>query len=232
MSVTLRNMRFRPWCWGGILPLLAPALLSAQASPYIPLDDPRLPQIEFLISRGEIRDPSPMVRPFRRSDLLGALDSAEVDSGSASGRLVRELQQAYRQEDAEAWGRVHGRAGVQAYSNARRDVVQPLGADGVQPYVDLGLTGVFGPVVGVTRPALELRVKDDPAWPGERDLDVTFRMVEAYLSAQFKWFSISFGDSLPNELRFARSVARRAGVLSPSVGRAGRGCAMDGGARR
>lgn len=36
---------------------------SPQASPYLPLDDPRLPLIEHLITRGDIRDPSPMLRP-------------------------------------------------------------------------------------------------------------------------------------------------------------------------
>ena len=187
-------MHFRPWRWGGAAIILAPALLSAQASPYIPLDDPRLPLIEHLITRGDIEDPSPMVRPFRRVDLLRAIDSSQLDSTSASGRLALALREDYRQEDAEAWGRVEGRVGGQAYSNARLDVVHTLGPDGVQPYADLGLTGVFGPIAAVARPAMEPRVIDDPAWPGRKELDVAFRMREAYLSAQFKWFSIFFGD--------------------------------------
>lgn len=187
-------MLIRPWRWWGILLVLAPALLSAQASPYIPLDDPRLPLIEFLITRGDIEDPSPMVRPFRRADLLSALDSAGLDSTSPAGRLAATLRSEYQQEDAEAWGRVTGRLGLQAYSNGRRDVIAPSGPDGVEPYADLGLTGVFGPIVGVMRPASERRVNDDPAWPGQRNIDGVFRMVEAYLSAQFKWFSITFGD--------------------------------------
>ncbi len=189
-------MLIRPWRWGAgsLLLVLAPALLSAQASPYIPLDDPRLPLIEFLITRGDIEDPSPMVRPFRRIDLLSALDSSGLDSTTPAGRLAAALHEDYRQEDAEAWGRVAGRAGLQAYSNGRQDVIQPWGPEGVEPYLDIGLTGVFGPVVGVMRPASERRVNDDPAWPGQRNLDGVFRMVEAYLSAQTKWFSVFFGD--------------------------------------
>ena len=123
-------MHFRPWRWGGAAIVLAPALLSAQASPYIPLDDPRLPLIEHLITRGDIDDPSPMVRPFRRADLLRAIDSAQLDSTSPSGRLALSLREDYRQEDAEAWGRVEGRIGGQAYSNARLDVMHPQGPDG------------------------------------------------------------------------------------------------------
>jgi hypothetical protein len=187
-------MHIRPWQWAGALVAISPALLSAQASPYIPLDDPRLPLIELLITRGDIEDPSPMVRPFRRVDLLRVIDSAGLDSSTPNGQMALELRQAYRQEDAEAWGRVEGRAGAQAYSNARIDVLHPQGPQGLTPYVDVGLTGVFGPVVAVTRPAMEPRVVDDPTWPGRTNLEVAFRMREAYLSAQFKWFSIFFGD--------------------------------------
>ena len=93
-----------------------------------------------------------MVRPFRRADLLRAIDSAQLDSTSSSGRLALALRQEYRQEDAEAWGRVEGRIGGQAYSNARLDVVHPLGPDCVQPYASLGLTAVFGPIAAVARP--------------------------------------------------------------------------------
>ena len=49
------------------------ALARAQASPYLPLDDPRLPLLEHLIARGDIEDPSPMVRPFRRADAVRVL---------------------------------------------------------------------------------------------------------------------------------------------------------------
>ena len=51
----------------------SPSAGAAQASPYLPLDDPRLPLIEHLIARGDIADPSPMVRPFRRADALRVL---------------------------------------------------------------------------------------------------------------------------------------------------------------
>ena len=37
--------------------VLAPARLAAQASPYLSLDDPRLPLLEQLIARGDVADP-------------------------------------------------------------------------------------------------------------------------------------------------------------------------------
>lgn len=189
-------MLFRPWRRGGVaaLIILAPLRLSAQASPYIPLDDSRLALIEHLIARGEIDDPSPMVRPFRRADLLRVLDAARPDSTTPGGRMALRLRDTFRQDSTEAWWQVAARAGIQTYSNARRDVLHPAGPDGPQPYADVGVTAAFGPVIAVSRPALEPRVTDDPAWPGRTDIEVAFRMQEAYLSAQFKWFAVFFGD--------------------------------------
>ncbi len=168
--------------------------LQAQSSAYVPLDDARLPLVEHLITRGVITDPAPMVRPFRRSDLLLSLDSARAPAGSADADLVARLLREYRADTAEARWRLEARAGAQGYQNARQDMLLPAGPGGVRPYADLGLTANFGPVVAVTRPALEPRVTDDPAWPGRTDLDVAFRMREAYLSGQFKWFRLMFGD--------------------------------------
>jgi hypothetical protein len=46
----------------------------------------------------------------------------------------------------------------------------------------------------VSRLAAEPRLTDDPEWPGRRDLELLYRMPEAYLSAQFKYGSIFYGQ--------------------------------------
>ena len=61
-----------------VVGVLVPRCVQAQASPYLPLDDPRLPLLEHLIERGDIEDPSPMVRPFRRADALRVLEQADT----------------------------------------------------------------------------------------------------------------------------------------------------------
>jgi len=73
-----------------LLGALTPLRARAQASPYLPLDDPRLPLLEHLIARGDVADPSPHVRPFRRADAMRALEAA--DTGGPSGSLVRALR--------------------------------------------------------------------------------------------------------------------------------------------
>lgn len=168
--------------------------LQGQASPYVPLDDPDLPLVEHLIARGDLRDPSPMQRPFRRADLRRVLAEADSTATGATAELIARLTDRYRDPTDESWWRLTGRAGAQGYSNSRRDVWQPQGPSGVRPYADLGLTAVFGPVALASRPALEPRVVADPAWLGRQNLDVAFRMVEASVSAQFRWFDITFGD--------------------------------------
>ena len=81
--------------------VLLHARLVAQASPNVPLDDPRLPLVEHLIARGTMPDPSPMIRPFRRSDVIQSLRRADTTKGSVDAELVRRLS-------AEFTGERHG----------------------------------------------------------------------------------------------------------------------------
>jgi hypothetical protein len=175
--------------------VLAPARAAAQASPYIPLDDPRLPLLEHLIARGDIEDPSPMVRPFRRADAARVLAAADSGAGEWPHDigLIQKLREAFEDQPGNLWG-LHGRAGAQAYSHPRREVLHPAGAAGVRPYVDLRAAASFGNVVLVARPVVEPRVVDDPDWPGRRDVEVAGRMADGYLSAQFKYVSLLYGQ--------------------------------------
>ena len=177
--------------------VLAPPCVRAQASPYLPLDDPRLPLLEHLIARGDIEDPSPMVRPFRRADalrVLAAADTAAEPAARGSAAIVHALRAAFEELPGEQTWRVAARAGAQAYSHIRRDVLHPLGPDGVRPYADFTGEAVIGPFALVTRPAAEPRIVDDPEWPGRKDLTLAWRFPEAYVSAQFKYGSIFYGQ--------------------------------------
>ena len=176
---------------------LAPARLRAQASPYLPLDDPRLPLLEHLIGRGDIADPSPMVRPFRRADALRVL--TEADTAASDGRpgpatLIHSLRTSLEELPGGQTWRFAVQAGAQAYTHIRRDVLHPLGPDGVRPYAELGAEAVFGPFALVTRQAAEPRITDDPEWPGRKDLTLAWRFPEAYLDARFKYGSLFYGQ--------------------------------------
>ncbi len=182
---------FRLFLAAALICALVPARVRAQASPYIPLDDPRLPLLEHLIARGDIDDPSPMVRPFRRLDAARVL--AAADTGGSAG-LVHALRAQFDDPPHQNRWRIAGRAGAQAFSHIRRDVLHPLGPDGVRPYADLTGEATFGDFALVSRPAAEPRLVDDPEWPGRKDLTLAWRMVEAYASAQFKYGSVYYGQ--------------------------------------
>jgi hypothetical protein len=171
--------------------VFSPVRALAQASPYIPLDDPRLPLLEHVISRGDVEDPSPMIRPFRRADAARVLAAADT-GGTSSGSLIGSLRREFEDPPGNGW-RLEGRAGAQAYTHARRDLLHPAGAGRTRPYAELGASATFGSVVLVTRPAAEPRLIDDPDWGGRPDLEFTGRVIDAYLSAQFKYGTAFYG---------------------------------------
>lgn len=176
------------------LAAMAAAPLAAQASPYIPLDDPRLPAFEHLIALGDVEDPAPMIRPIRRADAVRALDSARALGDARDTALIATLRRAWTEDTAEARWEIEARAGAQAYTQARRDPLHPEGPGSVQPYGELRLQATFDNLVLVSRPAIEPRLPDDPDWPGRKDLSVSGRHVEGYLSAQFKYARLYYGQ--------------------------------------
>jgi hypothetical protein len=167
--------------------------LAGQASPYIPLDDPRLPQLENLIARGDVDDPSPFVRPFTRADARRVLRQAD-SSGRGDSALVRRLIDYYDELAVDHRWRAGARLGAEVYSHARRDPLHPAGPDGARPLGQFELEAVFGNVVVRTRPVLEPRLIVDPDWPGRKDLDISGRQAEAYISAQFTWARLLYGQ--------------------------------------
>jgi hypothetical protein len=173
--------------------VFAPARARAQASQYIPLDDARLPLLEHLIARGIVEDPSPMVRPFRRADALQVLANADTSADASSLERIRRLRDHFTEPAGNSWS-VEVRVGGQAYSQTRRELLHPGGPSGLRPYAELRGAATFGNIILVTRPVVEPRLKDDPDWPGRRDVSVPARMADAYVSAQFKYASVFYGQ--------------------------------------
>lgn len=169
----------------------------AQASPFIPLDDPRLPLIEHLITRGDLRDPSPMIRPFRRADLLRAVQEANLPADSPAGRLAAALLGELAPDSGETSWRAEGRLGAQGFTSARRDQLRPAGGEGVRGYGELLVEARAGSLVLTARGLAENRLKLDPDWPGDasqRTSSVPTRFADAYLSAQWRFARLTFGQ--------------------------------------
>src|SRR5574338_303124 len=126
-----------------VILLVLPAALVAQASAYIPLDDTDLPLLEHLIARGDVEDPSPMLRPFRAADAERVLALADT-AGAPNRALIARLSAQFEPAATPAWWRGTARGGFQAYTHGRRDELHPAGDGGVQPYADVTLSAGFG----------------------------------------------------------------------------------------
>jgi hypothetical protein len=188
MPAPIRVALFATVLAGGSVPVP----VAAQASPYIALDDPRLPLLEHLIARGDVEDPSPMVRPFRKSDAVRVL--AGSDTTLENAPLISWLRREFEEPEGNTWA-LAGRAGAQAYTHARRELLHPAGPDGIRPYAELGGRATFGKLVMVARPTLEPRLIDDPDWLGRRELKLVGRIADAYISAQFKYANLFYGQT-------------------------------------
>lgn len=172
----------------------------AQASPYLPVDDSRLPLLEHLIARGDVEDPSPMIRPFRWADALRVLAAADTAEQTPSGRLVHSLRESLAADvgSEQAWWRTEVRGGGEAYTQKRRDPLH-LGGPGTEnPYLDFALRAAFGPIVGAVRASVEPSLIGNPDWPNRAQENVTGRLIEGYLSAQFRYGALTYGQLLHN----------------------------------
>jgi len=179
-----------------LLLLLAGAPLAAQeASAYVPLSWWGTPFIEHLIARGRLADPTPLTRPFRATDLLrtlDAVDSTVVTSGEWT--VVRQMRGDLRRTQRGPSARLDVHAGVAASSHARRDPLRAAGPGHATFSGGAALTLYFGPVVFVSHPYFDTRLKYDPDWYGKKDRIVAGKFGEAYISAQFTYADLFFGS--------------------------------------
>jgi hypothetical protein len=170
---------------------------AAQGSPYLSLDDPRLPLLEHLIARGVVRDPSPQIRPLLLTEVLAALRVARDSGTGAADPIVIELLRAWEPPATESWWRITPRLGGQGYTQGRRELLHPGDGGGGRHYLDASITAAMGPVVVNARPAMENRLRDDPDFRPLGPIDEfrqLYRFIEAYGVAQWKWVQLHFGQ--------------------------------------
>jgi hypothetical protein len=183
-----------------LLVAFAPSAARAQqASPYVPLSHWATPHLEALIASGAIRDPSPLLRPFRRADAVRELRGADTTTATAAvrgsiRRLLAEL-------DAPTTGGVSYRAdlfvALRSATQARATDVRDSGPGGTWPSFGGWGDATVGPIVLATSLVGDYRLEDDPDYRGGKvgptTRKVPTRMPVAYLSAQFGFGEVLFG---------------------------------------
>jgi hypothetical protein len=162
-----------------------------------------MPYVEHLIATGAIADPTPLTRPLRRADLAAALRAADTLALDAAARAsVRVLRAALdRGAPAGPRYRVAGDLGLAAATYAKRDPLAALddqgpraaGAGHATAAGGLDLEVAFGPLVAVSHPYFDTRLKYDPDWFGKKDRIIAGRTAEAYVAAQWRVAELFFG---------------------------------------
>jgi hypothetical protein len=162
-----------------------------------------MPYVEHLIAAGEMVDPTPLTRPFRVDDLIRSLEAVDTTRlGSGEREAVGMLRHELTRHERGPWGRVAASVGAAAANYAVRDPLElgrgvpergypakPRGFGAASLALALG----FGPIVAVTHPVLDTRLKDDPDWFGKKDRAVAGRTAESYVSAQWQYGEVFFG---------------------------------------
>jgi hypothetical protein len=185
-----------------LLVLWASPLASQTASPYVPLSYWGSPYVEHFIAAGKMVDPTPLTRPFRTDDLIRALQAIDsATTGRGEWHVVRAMLRDLRRHEQGPWARVDVDLGVAAATTSLRDPLEidrgvPVKSDTVARGFASGgvaLTLGFGPVVAVTHPLFDTRLKYDRDWYGKRDRAIAGRVAESYLSAQWSFGEVFFG---------------------------------------
>ena len=185
-----------------ILLLVARPLVSQTASPYVPQDYWGVPYIEHFIASGKMVDPTPLTRPLRADQVVRALEA--MDSTKVAGgqwRVARAILNDLRRTEQGPYGRIDGDIGVAAATYGERDPLElgrgvPNHAYG--PKRGFGSAGLnlqldLGPVVLVTHPVADTRLKYDPDWYGKQDRAIAGRTAESYIDAQWHYGELFFG---------------------------------------
>jgi len=191
--------------WSLALPALPGGVtLAAQgSSPYVPLHHRAMPVVEHLIATGVITDPTPLTRPLRESALVQVLRAADTSAAPARVRgVVRQLLREFDRETGERRYSVTGEAGAAVATHALRDPLEigrgaPPRAEGKDRGFTTGglaLHARLGPLVAVTHPYFDTRLKDDPDYFGKKDRFIAGRNAEAYLDARWRYGGLFFGS--------------------------------------
>lgn len=202
----MRRLRFlvAAACLAGTVPAVSaqqPATPGRSPSPFVSLDDAELPLLEHLIARGDVEDPSPLIRPFRRSDAVRVLSAADsLHPGNAS---VNRLLHYFADPAERQWWRAAADVGAEGYTHARADQLHPAGNGDVTAYGELLLEAVAGPVVLVSRVLDQPRIQRDPDWTGIQRgvpnvLCCGWRYPDAYVGLQLGPASLLYGQTARN----------------------------------
>lgn len=199
-----------------------PAKARFRASPYVPRGSWEYEILDYWIASGRIASLSPMVQPYRRTEVARAIAELEgADLGRGERGWLARLRQAYAKELAVLVDGTGARdvelalqlgAGGQLASQTHRDPLRPalegrFSETRLMDDLRFSMEGAAGPVAGAFRMRRHGIYRNDPQFPDGRVVpeisnaifgELGSRAEEAYLEVQTRYVRIGFGSLYRN----------------------------------
>ena len=185
--------------------LAAPLALSAQATPYVPIDDIAYNYVDALMARGSLPALSALERPYTVGDIRAAADTALARGASAAlTGYLRALEASLARYELRKRGEpasdsipFRAKASFDIYvtgeSSGRHELMLADANDDIEP----GSAGYFvfggGNLAGSVRAVLDNRLNQDPDFFGKKDRTIAGRLDDGYVGGQWKYAQIAFG---------------------------------------
>ncbi|HUQ19158.1 MAG TPA: hypothetical protein VM099_06060 [Gemmatimonadaceae bacterium] len=185
--------------------LLFPAIIRAQATPYVPVDDIAYNYVDALMARGYLQELSALERPFTAGALRAATDSGlarqpsrrSADYLNALRSSLERYELRKRGESATDTLPFRAKATFDIYGTAQTSARRELMLADVNDAIKPGSAGyfVFGArsLAGGVRAILDNRLNTDPDFHGKQDRSIAGRTQDGYVSGQWKYAHVSFG---------------------------------------
>lgn len=180
--------------------------LAAQASPYVPLDDPAYAYVDALMARNLLRGLEALERPYTARALLAAtaVDLAREDQDRWLRGWLATLREraalyaptaARREADSLGGIEVTGAIALGGTTQSARRSELLLADDDAGSFVagQLRLSAATGAVVAAGRYVLDQRLRDDPDYTGFTSGGVSGRVEDGYVAGQWRYGELFAG---------------------------------------
>lgn len=185
--------------------------LSAQASPFIPLDDIAYRYVDALVARGMLAELPRLERPYRISDVMRGIDSARAAAAPPVGRtatLLAALEEAAvkyaprRAIAGDTTAPFHATFATDLFATAqtsgRRELMLADDSSALRPGLAIRLAMQGGNVAAAIRGAIDPSLNLDPNFSGRKDRRLAGRTHEGYVSAQWSGGELFAGRASRN----------------------------------
>jgi hypothetical protein len=185
--------------------MLAPAALTAQASPYLPTDDISYKYVDALMSRGLFGGLSVLERPYHVGRIRAAIDSARAKNpGSVVTSYLDALSQTIARYELRKGSDVEStrapfraKASFDFYATGETSSLRELMLADWREEVKPGIAGYFvmggGHLAASVRAILDNRLNVDPEFAGRKDRSIAGRAEDAYIAGEWKYAEAAFG---------------------------------------